>query len=83
MISRAVGGEITSYTYDKNGLLKTLTLPHGAVIRYQYDAFSRVIDITANNGDSIHYSLDVKGNVIKEETFDSKMNSEADAFIRL
>ena len=74
MISRAVGDEITSYTYDKNGLLKTLTLPHGAVIRYQYDAFSRVIDIAANNGDSIHYSLDVKGNVIKEETFDSKMN---------
>ncbi|MBU1482173.1 MAG: hypothetical protein KKH12_10940 [Gammaproteobacteria bacterium] len=69
--TRTTGGEITTYTYDNVGQLKTVTIPSGAVYTYTYDDAHRLTDIADNTGNRIHYTLDAMGNRTKEEIFDS------------
>jgi len=61
---------LTSYTYDKVGQLKTVTLPGGLVSTYSYDAAHRLTGITDNRGNSIIYTLDAAGNRIQEDIKD-------------
>ena len=69
--TRTSGGELTSYTYDGVGQLKTVTLSGGATYTYTYDDAHRLTDITDNLNNHIHYTLDAMGNRTKEETFNS------------
>lgn len=38
----------TSWSYDPNGRLKSLTYPDGFVVTYSYDAYGRISSITSN-----------------------------------
>jgi YD repeat-containing protein len=67
--------EVTRYTYDGTGLLKTVTLPDTSTLTYTYDAAHRLTDIedsftlsTAPTGshNKVHYDLDNSGNRYKE-----------------
>ena len=69
--SMSVGGELTSYTYDAVGNLKTVTLPDGSTVTYAYDGAHRLTDIIDSFGNKITYTLDLVGNRIGEETKDA------------
>ena len=69
--SMSVGGELTSYTYDAVGNLKTVTLPDGSTVTYVYDGAHRLTDIIDSFGNKITYTLDLVGNRIGEETKDA------------
>ena len=71
LTSRSVGGELTTYQYDAVGQLVRVTLPDGSYLAYIYDPAHRLTQIADNAGNRIVYTLDLMGNRIKEETFDS------------
>jgi YD repeat-containing protein len=70
LISRNVGGEVTTYTYDGVGQLTQVTLPDSSVINYTYDAAHRLTDVQDGLGNTIHYTLDLMGNHTKEDVKD-------------
>lgn len=70
MLSKSVGGLVTSYTYEPTGLLSTVTPPNGNTVRYSYDAARRLSQITDGKGNQISYVRDAKGNVLQEERRD-------------
>jgi YD repeat-containing protein len=49
------------------GQLKKVTNPDGSFIGYTYDAAHRLTAITNTSGNTLHYTLDLMGNVTKEE----------------
>ena len=70
LVSRNVGGEITSYAYDGVGQLTKVTLPDGSFLSYSYDAAHRLTGIADNLGNRIAYTLDAMGNRTQEQVFD-------------
>jgi YD repeat-containing protein len=70
LISRNVGGETTTYTYDNAGQLIKATLPDGSFLQYTYDPAHRLIQINDNLGSKIVYTLDLMGNRTQEKVFD-------------
>ena len=70
LMSKSVGGDITSYAYDGTGQLIEVTLPDDSTISYTYDDAHRLTSITDNQGNSISYTLDAMGNRTKEEVKD-------------
>jgi YD repeat-containing protein len=88
LVSRNVGGELTSYTYDGAGQLTQLTMPDGSALAYTYDAAHRLIGIQDNLGNRIAYTLDAMGNRIQEQVSDGvtltqRRAREYNAFNRL
>ena len=71
LTSRKVGNELTTFSYEPTGLLKTVTLPDGASVTYTYDAAHRLIAIADQQGNRIDYTLDAMGNRISEKATDS------------
>jgi RHS repeat-associated protein len=71
LTSRTVGNEQTTFEYWPTGLLKKTTLPDGSYLQYVYDAAHRLTEIHDSEGNFIRYTLDVMGNRLKEEVFDS------------
>jgi YD repeat-containing protein len=65
------GGEVTSYTYDAVGNLKTVTMPDGTTTTYSYDDAHRLTSIADSLGNKISYTLDLTGNRIGEDRNDS------------
>lgn len=63
--------QITRYSYDGVGQLKTVVNPDESYIRYDYDDAHRLTDITDNRGNKIRYTLDLKGNRVNEEVSDT------------
>src|SRR5262245_65572800 len=71
LISRNIGGEVTSYDYDPLGQLIKVTMPDGSYLNYGYDAARRLTEISDNLGNRIVYTLDNTGNRVSEEVRDS------------
>ncbi len=71
LLTKTVGGELTSYTYDNVGNLREVNSPSGEVITYTYDPAHRLTDITDQLNHRIHYTLDAMGNRTREEVFNS------------
>ncbi|HTT40132.1 MAG TPA: DUF6531 domain-containing protein, partial [Burkholderiales bacterium] len=71
LISRNVGGELTSYAYDPAGQLVQVTAPDGSWLGYTHDAAHRLIKIQDNLGDQIVYTLDAMGNRVQEQVLDA------------
>lgn len=69
--STSVGGEVTSYTYDGVGNLKTATLSDHSSLTYHYDSARRMTGITDSYGNNISYTLDRAGNRIDEQVRDA------------
>lgn len=65
------GSEITSYTHDAVGNLKTVTTPDGTTTTYSYDDAHRLTDIADSLGNKITYTLDLSGNRISEDSKDA------------
>lgn len=65
LLTRSVGGEVTSYSYDGVGQLLKITFPDASFINYFYDDAHRLIQETDNLGNSIVYTLDAMGNRLK------------------
>jgi YD repeat-containing protein len=70
LVSRQVGTELTSYTYDGVGQLTKVTLPDSSYVQYTYDGAHRLTQINDGLGNKIVYTLDAMGKRIKEEAFD-------------
>ena len=70
MISRAVSGETTAFTYWPTGLLKRTTLPDGSYVEYTYDSAHRLLKIEDAAGNRIQYTLDNMGNRTAENAYD-------------
>ena len=70
LLTSAVGGLTTSYTYDLVGLLKKVTLPDGSFLGYDHDDAHRLISTYDHKGNRTDYQLDSAGNRINEETKD-------------
>lgn len=61
----------TSYTYDDNGNVLTVTLPNGVIITNSYDSAQRLTGVTDDLGNTVTYTLDDAGNITKEEYKDN------------
>ena len=60
----AVSGNATNtFTYDGVGLVKSITLPDGSRLKYQYDGAHRLRSVSNSLGESIQYIPDALGNV--------------------
>jgi YD repeat-containing protein len=70
VVSRNVGGELTSYDRDGVGQLTKVTLPDGSFLGYSYDAAHRLTGMSDNLGNRIAYTLDAMGNRTQEQVFD-------------
>ena len=61
----------TSYTYDDNGNVLTITLPNGVVTTNTYDDAQRLEMVEDDIGNTITYTYDDAGNITKEEYKDT------------
>jgi YD repeat-containing protein len=59
--------QVTTYSYDKAGLLKSVAQPDGTVLSYTYDPAHRLIAETDQAGNVTAYTLDNAGNRVLEE----------------
>lgn len=76
LVSRDVGGELITYTYDNAGQLTRVTLPDSSALEYQYDAAHRLTEIRLKDsanalvGKTV-YTLDAMGNRTQESVKDA------------
>jgi RHS repeat-associated protein len=70
LLSRNVGGETTSFTYDFAGQLTRVTLPDSSYLEYTYDDAHRVTELEDNLGNRVVYTLDDMGNRTLEQVRD-------------
>ena len=70
LLTRTVGTETTSLTYDNVGQVTQLTLPDASQLNYSYDAAHRLTDVQDSLGNKVHYTLDTEGNRTNETTTD-------------
>jgi RHS repeat-associated protein len=71
LISSTVGAEVTSYSYDAAGQLIKVTLPDASYLAYSYDNAHRLVSIADSLGNHINYTLDLMGNRLSTQSFDS------------
>ena len=83
------GSRVTTYAYDANGNIASVTMPEGNRIEYAYDSANRVIKITDGLGNYMTYAYDDAGNKTREEIRDPQgalkkyLDFEYDHFNRL
>ncbi|MDR1797551.1 MAG: DUF6531 domain-containing protein [Clostridiales Family XIII bacterium] len=61
----ADAGAVTTYAYDKRGLLVSETDPLGGTVRYEYDAAGRPVRVTAKDGTDTLYERELSGQLTK------------------
>ena len=86
LLSHNVGGEITTYAYDKVGQLLRLTQPDGSQINYSYDQAHRLTQISDSLGNKMVYTLDASGNQTAKQIYDPSntlMRSQTQQFNEL
>jgi RHS repeat-associated protein len=71
VLSRTVGTETTTYTYDNLGQLLRTTRPDGSFVDYTYDPAHRLVGTKDGLGDRVVYTLDNAGNRIREDVYDA------------
>jgi YD repeat-containing protein len=59
--SIGAGGQTTTYAYERNDNLKSVTDPRGKLYGYSYDAINRLIQELDPNGAAVKYTLDKRG----------------------
>ncbi len=64
------GTEVTRYTHDAVGNITRVTMPDGSYLAYTYDDAHRLTDVVDALGNRKKYTLDLAGNVTKEEVRD-------------
>jgi len=74
LLSKTVGTELTSLTYDNVGQVTQLTMPDNSSLNYTYDAAHRLTEVQDSLGNKIVYTLDSEGNRITEDTKDPQGN---------
>ena len=70
LLSRTVGTQTTSLTYDNAGQVIRLTMPDTSQLNYTYDAAHRLTEVQDILGNKVTYTLDSEGNRINEATTD-------------
>jgi len=70
LLSRTVGTQTTSLTYDNAGQVIQLTMPDNSQLNYTYDAAHRLTEVQDTLGNKVTYTLDSEGNLINEVTTD-------------
>ena len=70
LLSRTVGTQTTSLTYDNAGQVIQLTMPDSSQLNYTYDAAHRLTEVQDTLGNKVTYTLDSEGNRINEVTTD-------------
>lgn len=69
------GDELTRYAYtgvsdySGEGMIKSVTLPNGSVMQYEYDNARRLISEINGLGERIDYALDLEGNRLASVTY--------------
>jgi RHS repeat-associated protein len=71
LVSRNVGGELTSCAYDAASNLVKLTRPDNSFYSYVYDAAHRLTHIFDALSDQLAYALDGNGNITNASALDS------------
>jgi YD repeat-containing protein len=70
--TQTVGGLSSSYTYDKRGMLQSVSTPQGQQLTYAYDDAHRLKTITDRDGNRVEYTeLDAMGNRKDERVYDT------------
>ncbi len=69
-LTKALGAEKITYTYDLAGLLKRVTFPDTSFLSYTYDAAHRLTTVKDKAGDYVLYTLDATSNVTKVKVYD-------------
>lgn len=70
LLSRTVGGETTTYSYDAAGQVLKITRPDASYTTFTYDPAHRLTQVSDNLGNKIVYTLDAVGNRIKQQVYD-------------
>ena len=68
--SRDVGGELTTYTYDRAGQLTKTTRPDGSFLTFTHDAAHRLTGVRDALGNRAAYSRDAASNLVKVQLLD-------------
>jgi YD repeat-containing protein len=63
--------ERTTYEYYPTGNLRKVITPDGKWLEYDYDAAQRLVRVADKKGNRTEFSLDLRGNILVEETFDN------------
>lgn len=58
-------GNVTVYTYDRNGRPLTITYPDGTSLIYAYDSLGRMVEFTDETGMVSRFTYDGQGNILK------------------
>ena len=72
LLTRTVGGETTSYTYDPVGQLTRVSEADGTWVGMAYDTAHRRTGVTDSDGNRIDYALDNAGDIVGETVHDPK-----------
>ena len=83
LVSRTVGGEVTSYEYDNAGQLTKVTLPDSSYLTYTYDPAHRLTAVQDNLGNKIAYTLDLMGQPHAGAGVRPRQHARADAHPRV
>ncbi len=71
LLTSSKAGATTSYTYDDNGNVLTITQPNGVVVAYGYDDATRMNSVSDAMGNSVTYTHDAAGNIASQSYKDS------------
>jgi RHS repeat-associated protein len=71
LASRAVAGEMTSFTYTAYGSVASVTDPDNVTTTYTYDTAHRLTTVTDALGNYVQYTLDAAGDKTAEQVYDS------------
>jgi YD repeat-containing protein len=63
--------ETTNYEYDSVGQLTKIIGPDGTLTTYTYDDSHRLVAVGDSLGNMVRYKLDIRGNRVLEQSFDS------------
>lgn len=74
----------TSYTYDANGNIKSITDPYGKVTAYAYDELNQLIrEDNENQEMTVVYAYDTGGNIKEKRIYSYQPDASADELVQM